>query len=98
MATNDQSWLLEQETLVLRGDWLREQVAAVLPLLPKTGIVAIDMQAVTQVDSSLMTVLLKVRGQSKQVRLRGVSAKVGSLLTLYQLDTFFAQDGVIGSV
>jgi ABC-type transporter Mla MlaB component len=92
MVTNAASWQLAQQTLVLQGVWLRAQVAAALSVLPKEGIVAVDLQAVTQVDSSLMTLLLQVRAQSKQIDLLGVSDDVKSLLTLYRLDAFFVQE------
>jgi ABC-type transporter Mla MlaB component len=92
MVTNAASWQLAQQTLVLQGVWLRAQVAAALPVLPKEGIVAVDLQAVTQVDSSLMTLLLQVRAQSKHIDLLGVSDDVKSLLTLYRLDAFFVQE------
>lgn len=98
MAINATAWWLEQQTLVLTGDWLRGQVAMVLPLLPKTEITTIDLQAVMQVDSSLMTVLLCVREQSDQVCLRGVSATVAALLTLYRLDALFVREAVNDAV
>jgi ABC-type transporter Mla MlaB component len=69
-------------------------VATVLPVLPKEGMVAIDLHAVTQVDSSLMTLLLQVRAQSKQVDLFGASDDIKSLLTLYRLNDFFVQKEV----
>lgn len=92
MAIDSASWQLAQQTLVLQGVWLRAQVATALPVLPKEGVVAVDLQAVTQVDSSLMTILLQLRAQSKQINLLGVSDDVKSLLTLYRLDAFFVQE------
>jgi ABC-type transporter Mla MlaB component len=92
MATNAHAWRQQEKTLILQGFWLRDQVALALPLLPKSGIASVDMQAVTQVDSSLMTVLLSIRSESGQIVLRGVSQQVGSLLTLYGLNDFFIQD------
>jgi ABC-type transporter Mla MlaB component len=94
MTTNAIAWQLDKETLILRGIWLREQVASILPLLPKTNIKCIDMHAVEQVDSSLMTILLSIRAQqSEQVYLCGVSEQVNALLILYRLSEFFIQKG-----
>jgi ABC-type transporter Mla MlaB component len=94
MVINAASWQLVQQTLVLQGIWLRAQVATVLPVLPKEGMVAIDLRAVTQVDSSVMTLLLQVRAQSKQIDLFGASNDIKSLLTLYGLNDFFVQKEV----
>lgn len=95
MVTNIAPWLLEQSTLILRGAWLRDQAASALPVLPKSGVLVVDLHGLTQVDSSLMIVLLSIREHSNKLSLIGVSREVKSLLTLYRLDFLFSQDGVV---
>jgi ABC-type transporter Mla MlaB component len=94
MVTKATSWQLEDTTLYLRGAWLRDQVANALPKLPTSGIACVDMSAVTQVDSAVMTVLLAVRGEAKTLGLHGVSDDLSSLLDLYHLTPFFTQEAV----
>lgn len=91
MRNSDTAWHQESNQLYLKGQWSAVAVAHYWTVLPRQGVMSVDLSAVTQIDSSLMTLLLSLQPSVQSMRLVGVPKVVMSLLVLYELVPFFAQ-------
>jgi ABC-type transporter Mla MlaB component len=91
MRNSQASWKEEAGCLHLVGEWSADSVARYWLLLPRQHLSTVDLSGVTQLDSSLMTLLLSLQSSVGSLRLLGVPKVVMSLLVLYELTPFFAQ-------
>jgi len=91
MRNSQASWKQSEDCLHLVGAWSAVAVAHYWLALPRQGVSTVDLSAVTQLDSSLMTLLLSLQSSAGALRLLGVPKVVMSMLVLYELTPFFAQ-------
>lgn len=84
-------WHYADACLTLRGVWQSDQVArAWSELMRWQGVQRVDLTQVTQIDSSLIALLVALRASIEQtLLLSGISDFIRALLTLYEVDHLF---------
>jgi phospholipid transport system transporter-binding protein len=94
------SWEAQQQTLTLRGELTRETL---LPLWQQREALmvdktSIDVAQLQRVDSSGLAMLLHLREQRLQqgieLKISGVTERLQTLITLYNLQTIMPADTV----
>jgi ABC-type transporter Mla MlaB component len=84
-----QCWHQQGQSILLSGRWTHERVAEVWDKMPRSGIVSVDLAEVEQLDSALLTLLLRLSSLHSALTIRGAKASILSLLELYNLTELF---------
>ena len=91
VVSNHEQWDYSEACLTLRGVWQANQVARAWRELPVwQGVQRVDLSGITQMDSSLIALLVELRTRINQtLLLSGVSDVITSLLGLYEVGSLF---------
>lgn len=85
----DVAWQRDDYVLSLSGHWMYDAVASVTSKVDIQGLTCINVQGVSGLDSSFMTLLLRLLANNQSLSLIGVSIEMMALMKLYGIDSFF---------
>lgn len=82
-------WQRNDATLALSGHWMHDAVASAMPKIATKDIACVNVRDVSGLDSSFLTLLLRLLSDNASLSLVGVSSDMLALMKLYGIDAFF---------